>query len=77
VRAGRLAALIVRAYQLLIRPVFPTACRFVPGCSEYTREAFVHYGLLRGGWLGLRRVSRCHPWNPGGYDPPPGERSRG
>lgn len=75
--AGSLAAQGVRAYQLLIRPLLPPACRFVPSCSEYAREVLLYHGLLRGGWLGLRRVSRCHPWNPGGYDPPPAERSGG
>lgn len=75
--AGRLVAQAVRGYQLLLRPLFPPACRFVPGCSEYVRQALVRQGLLHGGCLGIRRVMRCHPWNPGGYDPPPAERSRG
>jgi len=75
--AGGLAALLVRGYQLLIRPLLPPACRFVPSCSEYTRGALLQHGVLRGGWLGIRRVMRCHPWNPGGYDPPPAGRLRG
>ncbi|HUP35434.1 MAG TPA: membrane protein insertion efficiency factor YidD [Candidatus Limnocylindria bacterium] len=75
--AGWLAAQAVRGYQLLLRPLLPPGCRFVPGCSEYVRDALLHHGLLRGGWLGICRVGRCHPWNPGGYDPPPVERSRG
>lgn len=75
--AGWVAAQAVRGYQLLLRPLLPRACRFVPGCSEYARESLLRHGLLRGGWLGIRRVTRCHPWNPGGYDPPPVERSRG
>jgi putative membrane protein insertion efficiency factor len=77
VSAGRLAAQAVRGYQLILRPLLPPTCRFVPGCSEYAREALLRHGMLRGAWLAVRRVGRCHPWNPGGYDPPPGERSRG
>jgi putative membrane protein insertion efficiency factor len=75
--AGQLAAHVVRGYQLLIRPLLPPACRFVPGCSEYAREALMQHGLVRGGWLGVRRIVRCHPWSPGGYDPPPLRRPRG
>lgn len=75
--AGQLAAEVVRGYQLLVRPLLPPTCRFVPGCSEYAREALMQHGLVRGGWLGLRRIARCHPWNPGGYDPPSLQRPRG
>jgi putative membrane protein insertion efficiency factor len=71
VSAGRLAAHAVRGYQLAIRPLLPPSCRFAPGCSEYARQAFLEHGALMGAWLALRRVARCHPWNPGGYDPPP------
>ena len=74
---GWLAAQVVRGYQLFLRPLFPASCRFVPGCSDYVRVALLQQGLVRGGCLGIRRVARCHPWNPGGYDPPPAERSRG
>lgn len=49
----------------------PASCRFYPTCSEYTRQAIVKYGLFKGGWLGLKRICRCHPWNEGGYDPVP------
>lgn len=73
--AGSVAALVVRSYQLLVRPLLPPACRFVPSCSEYAREALIEHGLVRGGWLGLKRVARCHPWHPGGDDPPPGRRA--
>jgi len=74
---GQLAARMVRGYQVLVRPLLPTSCRFAPGCSEYAREALIEHGLVRGGWLGIRRIARCHPWNPGGYDPPPLRRPRG
>lgn len=73
-RAGvgaRLCAGSVRAYQLLLRPLVPAACRFAPSCSEYARAAFLRHGALRGAGLALRRVARCHPWHPGGYDPVP------
>jgi hypothetical protein len=69
--AGSVAAQIVRGYQLTIRPLLPAACRFTPSCSEYAREALDAHGLIWGAWLAVRRLSRCHPWNPGGYDPPP------
>lgn len=74
--AGRVAALMVRGYQLVIRPLLPSVCRFEPGCSEYARQALSEHGLVRGAVLAARRLARCHPWNPGGYDPPP-SRSRG
>jgi hypothetical protein len=67
----RLAGQVLRAYQLLLRPLLPPACRFYPSCSEYYRLALEAHGLLRGSALGIRRLGRCHPWNPGGYDPPP------
>ena len=63
--------LLIRLYQKLISPMLPASCRFYPSCSEYTCQAIAKYGALRGGWLGVRRVSRCHPWNPGGFDPVP------
>jgi uncharacterized protein len=74
--AGYLAGILVRGYQLLVRPTLPSSCRFVPSCSEYAREVLERHGVLVGVWLGLRRIARCHPWNPGGYDPPPQGRSR-
>jgi putative membrane protein insertion efficiency factor len=71
-RAVRIVALyLIRFYQKLISPMLPASCRFYPSCSEYTYQAIEKYGILHGGWLGIRRVSRCHPWNPGGFDPVP------
>jgi uncharacterized protein len=75
--AGNLAAALVRGYQLAIRPLLPAACRFAPSCSDYAREAFQRHGVILGAWLAVHRLSRCHPWNPGGYDPPPARTSRG
>src|SRR5262249_51146166 len=69
---ARIACGVVRGYQLLLRPLLPAACRFEPSCSEYARSALAEHGVIRGGWLTLRRLARCHPFNPGGYDPPPG-----
>jgi hypothetical protein len=75
--AGGVAAQVVRGYQLAIRPLLPAACRFAPSCSEYAREVLQSHGLVRGAWLAVGRLSRCHPWNPGGYDPPPTRTPRG
>ena len=60
---------ILKAYKVVISPLLPPACRFVPTCSEYAQEAVSRYGALRGGWLSMRRLARCHPFHPGGYDP--------
>ena len=61
----------IRFYQYAISPLFGRRCRFFPSCSEYTVEAVQKYGALEGSRLGLKRISRCHPWNPGGFDPVP------
>jgi putative membrane protein insertion efficiency factor len=61
----------IRFYQRWISPGLPPSCRFYPSCSEYAYQAIEKYGVLRGGWLGLRRIVRCHPFNPGGFDPVP------
>ncbi|MEW6730308.1 MAG: membrane protein insertion efficiency factor YidD [Acidobacteriota bacterium] len=60
---------LLRSYQLLISPSLPPACRFFPTCSQYMFEAIERYGLVRGTYLGIRRLLRCHPFHPGGYDP--------
>jgi putative membrane protein insertion efficiency factor len=59
----------VRGYQIVLSPLLPAACRFYPSCSEYTREALARYGAVRGTWMGLRRLARCHPFHSGGFDP--------
>lgn len=63
--------LLVRFYQLCISPLTPPACRYTPTCSQYALEALRKYGPLKGGWLTLRRLARCHPWGGSGYDPVP------
>jgi putative membrane protein insertion efficiency factor len=68
---AKLLRLFVRAYQWLIRPVLGPACRFHPSCSHYAEEALVRHGAMRGSWLTARRICRCGPWHPGGFDPVP------
>jgi putative membrane protein insertion efficiency factor len=62
---------LIRIYQLTLSKVLPPSCRFTPSCSHYGYEAIQKHGALRGGWMAVRRVSRCHPFHPGGYDPVP------
>ncbi len=62
---------LIRLYQLFISPLFPSSCRFTPTCSEYSIQAIKKYGVIKGGWLSVKRIARCHPFHPGGYDPVP------
>ena len=71
---ARAAAGAIVVYQRVVSPWLPRACRFAPTCSEYARVAIGEHGLLRGGLLAVTRLVRCHPFNPGGYDPPPPRR---
>lgn len=61
----------IRAYQYLLRPMLGSNCRFYPSCSDYAREAIERHGAFRGTWLAIKRVARCHPYHPGGFDPVP------
>ncbi len=60
---------LLRLYKLVLSPVLPSACRFYPTCSEYMGQAVARHGAARGVWMGLKRLSRCHPFHPGGFDP--------
>lgn len=62
---------LIRFYQHYISPLTPPACRYTPTCSQYTYEAIQKYGAIKGCWLGLKRICRCHPWGGSGYDPVP------
>ena len=66
-----LALALIRFYKRFISPILTPSCRFEPTCSVYTYQAIERYGVVKGGWLGLKRIARCHPLNPGGYDPVP------
>jgi uncharacterized protein len=67
----RLLATMIRGYQIVLSPLLPPSCRFHPSCSQYALEAVTRHGALKGGWLAARRLARCHPFHPGGYDPVP------
>jgi len=69
--ANQMARAVITSYQRWVSPLFPAACRFAPTCSEYARQSILTHGLPRGAWLAVRRLARCHPLHPGGYDPPP------
>lgn len=66
-----LALGMIRFYKRFISPALPPSCRFEPSCSQYTYEAIEIHGVMKGTWLGIKRISRCHPLHPGGYDPVP------
>jgi len=65
------ALALITAYQKLLSPMLPSTCRFYPSCSEYAKQAIQKYGIVRGGWLALKRIARCHPGSSGGLDPVP------
>jgi uncharacterized protein len=67
----RLLLSCIRIYQLALSPYFGTQCRFSPTCSDFATEAILRHGALKGSWLAVRRISRCHPWHAGGFDPVP------
>ena len=67
----RVLILLLKGYRRFISPLLPPACRFTPTCSQYALEAIEKYGALKGGYLAIRRLLRCHPFHPGGYDPVP------
>jgi hypothetical protein len=68
---ARLMLALIRFYRGYISPMFPPVCRYTPTCSQYAAEAITKYGALKGGWLALKRICRCHPWGGSGYDPVP------
>lgn len=72
----RLVLLVLKGYSYLISPLLGNNCRYYPSCSAYTREAVEIHGVLRGLWMGTRRILRCHPFHEGGYDPVPGSKCR-
>lgn len=67
----RILLVLIKAYQFLISPMLGPSCRFTPTCSEYAVQALNRYGAVKGFWLSIKRVGRCHPWHDGGYDPLP------
>ena len=71
-RGARTAAVgLIKGYQRFISPLFPPSCRFQPTCSSYALTSVERFGVMRGGWLAIRRIGRCHPFSEGGYDPVP------
>ena len=63
--------LLIRLYQMTLSRLIGPSCRFEPSCSQYTATCIERFGALRGSWMGIKRIGRCHPFHPGGYDPPP------
>jgi uncharacterized protein len=69
---ARLLMVPIAGYRRFVSPLLPPRCRFAPSCSEYALTAVAEHGAARGLWLAVKRIARCHPFNPGGYDPVPG-----
>lgn len=67
----QIALLLIKLYQKTLSRMLPPSCRFTPSCSVYGYQAIEKYGFLKGGWMAIKRIGRCHPFNPGGYDPVP------
>jgi len=67
----RVVVLLIKGYQQVVSPLFPQTCKYYPSCSAYAVTALQRYGVLRGGWLAIRRIVRCNPFSHGGYDPVP------
>lgn len=67
----KILLLVIRFYRKFISPLSPPSCRFTPSCSHYGYEAVEKYGFLKGGWMAIKRIGRCHPFHPGGHDPVP------
>ena len=65
----KIMILLIRGYQIFLSPLLGSNCRFTPTCSQYAIEAIRKYGVLKGGWMSIKRICKCHPWHPGGYDP--------
>ncbi|KUP05443.1 hypothetical protein Q73_11515 [Bacillus coahuilensis m2-6] len=72
---SKLFIFLIKIYQRLISPLKPPSCRFYPTCSHYGVEAIQKHGAVKGGWLTIKRISRCHPFHPGGFDPVPEKKS--
>lgn len=66
-----IALFLIRVYQMTFSKTLPASCRFTPSCSHYGYEAIEKYGFFKGGWMAIKRIGRCHPFHPGGYDPVP------
>jgi uncharacterized protein len=67
----KILLILIRGYRLYLSPLFPPSCRFQPTCSQYALEAVERFGVVKGSWLAIKRILRCHPFHPGGYDPVP------
>ncbi|MEJ2052620.1 MAG: membrane protein insertion efficiency factor YidD [Calditrichaceae bacterium] len=65
----RIFLILIKIYQKLISPLFPPSCRFYPTCSDYSYQSIEKHGILKGGWYSFKRIIKCHPYHPGGFDP--------